>query len=155
MRTLLSFLCLAVTTGFFHAAAGAEEQRAQDNQNIGRLFTTRGERIKLDEKRQQKTETHRSISTRKQQDETIKLNGVASSSDGKPHVWINGKQPESAKVKVLFDPTGSTGDVDLLLLELDQSISLQPGQTYTRTHKKRYEAFETKRAKSATNEDQQ
>jgi hypothetical protein len=53
----------------------------------------------------------------------------------------------------LFNPGSSTGGVDVFLLELNQPISLQPGQPYTRSDKERYEAFELKKPTVPAEED--
>jgi hypothetical protein len=154
MRILFKALSILILLNVATFGAKADELAADSNNGkLGRLFTTRGEREKIDDKRQQKTPNSRSISTRKPEEDAIKLNGVARSNNSQPHVWLNGERADTAEVNVLFNPGSSTGGVDVFLLELNQPISLQPGQTYTRSDKERYEAFELKKPTVPAEED--
>lgn len=140
--TLLALIAALTTTPQVVTASGPADD-SHVSKDIGRLFTTRSERDNLDNSRKKESTSRRLTTTRSNEADALKVNGVVSTRSGKTKVWLNGQQASDAKVNVLFDPRSSTGEIDLYLLELQQMITLQPGQTYTRSSKQTLDTFET------------
>jgi len=111
---------------------------------LGRLFTTPDERMKIDAMRKGEAVAHsaRGDATGTTAVDHLTLNGTLRSSNGRQRVWINGEGVSptgaSAPATMLYD-----GRVRLQWQSDGTSATLKPGQTLDKVTGDVYEAYES------------